>query len=410
MEKFKSFLKTVPMKLYIIITAIVVFSFFSNDFDLVDIQKTAVILAAGLDRTEEGFHVTAQIAVPKGSARSSCGTASIDVQGDGKTVSDCISQIYSKTGWVPKLIFCNLILVGEDTAREADIFDGLDFFLRNEYMQDSCLIATCEGSAKDMLTTISAIDDTTSQSIEKVFSGATEKSGTVLSNTLKEFAIGYYGQSKSSYMPYVRAIDQDCGSSSGGGEGSSASGSAGGGGSGDQKSGGGKGDEQKKIYYADRTALFSEGKMVALLNPEETFAYSLLQGNVFAGTMTAEEDGKPVTLSILADDGGVSLDTKNKPKATLSLDLKIRLFNRGVPSPIEDISDIRISPEITENATMRLEGYLSDLWNTCKTSGCDLFNLKRTLYRSSLKKYAEWKDTLLDTADVEFKVNIETVK
>lgn len=411
MDKFKKFLKTVPMKLYIILTAIFVISFFSNDFDLVDIQKTAVILAAGLDRTEEGFHVTAQIAVPKGSDRSSCGTASIDVQGDGKTVSDCITQIYSKTGWVPKLIFCNLILIGENTARDSDVFDGLDFFLRNEYMQDSCLIATCEGSATEMLTSISAIDDTTSQSIEKVFSGATEKSGTVLSNTLKEFAIGYFGQSKSGYMPYVRAINQDCGSTSGGGEGSSASGSAGGGGSGGQESsGGGKGDEQKKIYYADRTALFSEGKMVAILNPEQTFAYSLLQGNVFAGTMTAEDKGKPVTLSILADDGGISLDVKNKPKATLSLDLKIRLFNRGVPSPIEDISDIQISPEITENATAILEGYLNDLWNTCKTSGCDLFNLKRSLYRSSLKKYAEWKDTLLETVDCELAVKIQTVK
>lgn len=396
------------MKLYIIIAAIVTITFFSNDFGLVDIQKTAIILAAGLDRTDEGFHVTAQIAVPKGSDRNSCGTASINIEGDGKTVSDCIVQIYSKTGWVPKLIFCNLLLVGEDTAKEKDIFDGLDFFLRNEYMQDSCYIATCEGTAKDMLTTTSAIDDTTSQSIEKIFSDATLKAGTTLKNTLKEFATSYFGKSKSGYMPFVRAQDQDCGSESGGGEGSSASGGSGGG----QSQGGGsaKGQEAKKIYSAADTALFSEGKMVGLLGPEETFAFSLIQGNVYAGTMTAEEEGKPLTLSILEDKGGVSLDVKNKPKVTMSVNIKVRLFNRGVPAPIEDVSEGEISPKIKENATARLEEYLGKLWETCISSGCDLFNLNRGLYRSSPKKYAEWKDTLLSTADLEIKAKVETVK
>lgn len=408
MKKFDKFLKTLPMKLYIIVAAIFTFTFFSNDFGLVDIQKTAVILAAGLDRTEEGFHVTAQIAVPKGSDRNSCGTASIDIEGDGKTVSDCIAQIYSKTGWVPKLIFCNLLLIGEETAKDKDIFDGLDFFLRNEYMQDSCFIAACEGTAKDMLTTVSAIDDTTSQSIGKIFSDATQKSGTTLKNSLKEFAISYYGKSKSGYMPFVRAKDQNCGSESGGGEGSSASGSGGGGQS--QSDSSAKGQEQKKIYYAAETALFSEGKMVALLSPEETFAFSLIQGNVYAGTMTAEDDGKPITVSILENKGGVKLDVKNKPKVTMSVEIKVRLFNRGVPAPIEDVSEGEISPQIQENATARLEQYLTDLWETCKTSGCDLFNLSRGLYRSSPKKYAEWKETLIDTADLEIQAKVVAIK
>lgn len=405
-EKFAEFVKTLPMKIYIILAAVFIFTFFSNDFGLVDIQKTAVILAAGLDRTDEGYHLTAQIAVPKGSDRNSCGTASIDIEGDGKTVSDCITQIYGKTGWVPKLIFCNLLLIGEDTAKNGDIFDGLDFFLRNEYMQDSCFIAACEGTAKDMLTTVSAIDDTTSQSIEKIFSDAAVKAGTTIKSTLKDFAVSYYGKSKSGYMPFVRSLDQNCGADSGGGSGSSASGSGGG----SESSGSSQGEAQKKIYYANETALFSEGKMVALLTPEETFAFSLLQSNVFAGTMTAHEDGKPVTLSVLSDEGKVSLSVKNKPKVTMSLRTKIRLFNRGVPAPIDDVSKGEISDVIEENAKERLTQYMTDLWQTCLDSGCDLFLLNRNLYRSSPKKYAEWKKTLLTSADLEIKIKIEKVK
>ena len=109
----KRFLRSFPMKLWIILAAIVAITFFSNDFGLVDIQKTAIILAAGIDRTADGFSLTAQIAVPKGSDRTTGGTSSVEIEGQGATVSDCISAIYAKTGWVPKLVFCDLVLLGE---------------------------------------------------------------------------------------------------------------------------------------------------------------------------------------------------------------------------------------------------------------------------------------------------------
>ena len=143
----KRLLRSFPMKLWIILAAIVAITFFSNDFGLVDIQKTAIILAAGIDRTADGFSLTAQIAVPKGSDRTTGGTSSVEIEGQGATVSDCISAIYAKTGWVPKLVFCDLVLLGEEAAR-ANAFDALDFFLRNVYAPDSCLLPVWEAAAK----------------------------------------------------------------------------------------------------------------------------------------------------------------------------------------------------------------------------------------------------------------------
>ena len=55
-------------KIILFIVAFLFLLFFSTDFGLIDIQKTAIILAAGIDRTEDGnFSVTAQIAVPEAS-------------------------------------------------------------------------------------------------------------------------------------------------------------------------------------------------------------------------------------------------------------------------------------------------------------------------------------------------------
>ena len=66
----------------------------------------------------------------------------------------------------------------------------------------------CEGTAAETLKATSAIDDASSLALEKLFSDAAKKSGRVMTTTLREFAIGYYGRSASGYMPYVRMSSQ----------------------------------------------------------------------------------------------------------------------------------------------------------------------------------------------------------
>lgn len=398
----RKFIKTIPLKLYLILLGLILFSFFSNDFGLVDIQKTAVILAAAIDKSEDGFSVTAQIAVPKGGDRSTGGTSSVDIEAEGVTVSDCVTQIFSKTGWVPKLVFCNLLLLGEEAAKD-DVISEFNYFLRNDYMNDSCFLAVCEGKAKELLSSKSALDDTSSFAIVKLFSDAAEKSGKVMPNTLKNFAVGYYGVSKSSYMPFVRASAQEGAAH---GQSSSPTASSSGSGGSDSSSA----DEEEKIYIAEETAIFSEGRMVALLPPEQTLAFSLLKGHMESGTFTAKDGEKPVTLSVRQNKGQVSLDMKNAPKAELSVSVMVRLCCRGTTAPVEDISSDEVKPEILETAKEFLEEHINALWNTVKESGCDLFNLKRSLYRSSVKKYAEWKDFLLTTVSPEIKAKVTSLK
>ena len=382
--KIKRFLAALPGKLCLLIVAAVILIFFSNDFGLVDIQKTAIVLAVGIDRDGEDFALTAQIAVPKGSDRTTGGTSSVEIEGRGATVPDCIADIYAKTGWVPKLVFCNLVLLGE-SAVQADVFSCLDFFLRNEYIPNSCQLAACEGSAGEMLSSQSAIDDTSALALSKLFSDAAKKSGYVLTTTLREFAVGYYGVSGSGYMPYVRAQAQE-GSSSGGGTGSSG---------GSEESGA----QEQKVYSAEETAIFSGGRLAAVLPREQTFAFSLLEGNVYTGSFQA--DGQ--TYVVLKNSGSVGLELSDVPMATLSLELRVQLYGTREASPPEEIAKSMLTPEQEARAEEVLTGYLSDLWDSCVQTGCDLFELRTKLYRTSLAEYGKWKDSILSAA-----VKIET--
>ena len=293
---------------------------------------------------------------------------------------------------MPKLVFCDLVLLGEEAAR-ANAFDALDFFLRNEYAPDSCLLAVCEGTAAETLKATSAIDDASSLALEKLFSDAAKKSGRVMTTTLREFAIGYYGRSASGYMPYVRMSSQ----------------SGAQGGSGGQNAAGGQGaaggqSGQEMIFSAEQTAVFSQGRMTDVLTEAETFAFSLLKGNVYGGTLPS--DG--ITLAVLRNDGSVSLAEEPTLQATLSVDLKVRLAGRDAPSSLENVAKDSVTEEELAAAESALRGAIGSLWERCAQSECDLFNLRRTLYRRSAAAYGTWKP--LSQIGTEIRVRIEGLR
>ena len=93
-----SFKKKVPV-LYALAAIFLTILFFSNDFGLVDIQKTAIVLAVGIDREEDSFVVTSQIAVPSASADPKASAEAVQVETRGDTIGAAIQKINEKTGW-----------------------------------------------------------------------------------------------------------------------------------------------------------------------------------------------------------------------------------------------------------------------------------------------------------------------
>ena len=396
----KRILKRAAPKFALFLGGALLFAFFSNDFGLVDIQKTAVILAAGIDKSGEGYELTAQISVPKGGEKAG-GTASVELSGKGETVADCLMMMYADSGWIPKFDFCSLVLLGEEAAREGAM-PALNYFLHNEYMSDNCAVAVAEGSAGEMLKKTSAIDDTPSLAIHKLFSGAAEKTGAAVKNTLREFAVGTLGVSKSSFMPFIRTLPHESGTggsgSSGGKGGASGSGQSGSGqsGSGGSEGSGGEGDAGKAggegdapvLFRAEETALFREGKLTGLLSAEETLAFNLVRGKVKAGILTVEgEDGEPVSLSIKRGGGSAKLGEENVPRAKLSVRLKVLVSDRTEEDFMAGTETNVATDEDERRAEELISSYISSLWEKCKGSGCDLFLLARELYRKDPKAF-----------------------
>ncbi len=384
----KRILKRTAPKFALFLGGALLFAFFSNDFGLVDIQKTAVILAAGIDKNGEGYELTAQISVPKGGEKAG-GTASVELSGKGETVADCLMMMYADSGWIPKFDFCSLVLLGEEAAREGAM-PALNYFLHNEYMSDNCAVAVAEGSAGEMLKKTSAIDDTPSLAIHKLFSGAAEKTGAAVKNTLRVFAVDTLGVSKSSFMPFIRSLPHESGTGSSGGSGSSegSGGAEGSGGKGGAKQSGSDGSGKAVLFRAEETALFREGKMTGLLSAEETLAFNLVRGKVKAGILTVEgEGGEPVSLSIKRGGGSAKLGNEDVPRAKLSVRLKVLVSDRTEEDFMAGTETNVATDEDERRAETLITSYIASLWGKCQISGCDLLLLARGLYRKDPKAY-----------------------
>ena len=193
-------------RVFVFAAAFLLLLFASNDFGLIDIQKTAIVLALGVDASaQEGLlDVTAQIG--SADANGAAQASNITIEGVS-TVGEAIARLNRRTGWYPTFVHCRLLLLGGQTA-ERDVFGILDYFLRSEYIEDSCLVALCAGRAQAALEAGAPGGELTANAIAKVFSGEAQKTGLVSAVSLREFAKGYYGAGASGRLPYLTLLQE----------------------------------------------------------------------------------------------------------------------------------------------------------------------------------------------------------
>ncbi len=400
-------------KLILIVIFFVFTLFFTNDFGLIDIQKTAIILAAGVDKSETGnFNVTVQIAVPQAS-KSGGATTAVALSGEGDTVAQAFKEINAKTGWFPKLIFCDLIVLGEDTVKE-DVFDCLGYFLRNEYMSDNCLLATCEGKAEELLNTKIPTENMTSFALQKVLATEAKQAGNISTVNLKDFSVGYYAEHKSGYMPYVRAVPQKEGQQSAGqgGEGQAfapfhdSAPVQGQSSSSSQKSGG---KEETKVFDASQTAVFYEGKKVGLLTKEQSFAMNLAVNSIRVATLEVPIEDKIYALSL----SNVSSNIKFKidegtPRLHVSLKATARESDCSSSRDLSEIAEInKVPPEVLRKAEKILTDELYSVFETCRAENCDIFEVLDKLQKFENKYHDAYKDVVLERVFPDFKVTLQ---
>lgn len=433
---------------FVFAAAFLLLLFASNDFGLIDIQKTAIVLALGVDASaQEGLlDVTAQIG--SADANGAAQASNITIEGVS-TVGEAIARLNRRTGWYPTFVHCRLLLLGGQTA-ERDVFGILDYFLRSEYIEDSCLVALCAGRAQAALEAGAPGGELTANAIVKVFSGEAQKTGLVSAVSLREFAKGYYGAGASGRLPYLTLLQEaESGPPQGSGQGAasasasegesfvSASGekgsaSASGGAlpcgalaegkkdaltpcaAGGRQGGSGAGGQE--VFDVSQTALFAGGKKVGMLRASETLAVNLAEISTdFAyAAVRVQEEGAEVVYQLkvriegkkkkLRIEGGV-------PVLFVRVRALAQVIDAARPAGLVEVAESAIVPaHVLRAAEEQYRAAFLSAAERAHAAGCDLFSLHEKLRRHFPRQRQALAAQLLEKARIVCDVRFDTLR
>ncbi len=391
----------------LVITGLI-FLFFTNDFGLVDLRKTSVVVGVGLDRQGEELTLTAQIALPQ-AAENGEKTQYNCVTGKGVTVAEALNEINVRTGFYPKLVFCELILLGESVL-DGNLFATLDYFYRNEYTGLTPIVAACEGSAQKVLSAGLPLGASATDSIMRLLSEEAERSANVSTVNLKDLGEHNFSAGAFCYMPYI-SFDKNGESKDGGNGSSQGQGGADGGSGSAQGQGGSKSTEQgeEQGFLCNRCALFSGGEFVGVLDEELTFAFNLISGNVRHAIMKCGGGENVRVVSLRDCKGGAKLTfVQDEPVLKIDFSAIIRVFDgERSPTPRTE-ADKQASQEDIELAKKRLSENFTGVFNRARALGCDLFDVRGMLYRKYNVRYEGMKDYVLDMVRTDVSLNLRS--
>ena len=137
-------MKAFKSKWALALCAVLALFYFTNDFALIDIEKTAIVVAIGIDESDEGYEVTAQIALPQATDTASSNDDAV-LTSRGKTMFEAIENVASKSGWYAKLSFCGLVILGRKVA-ETSALELIDYMIASEKFENSMLAVVSDAT------------------------------------------------------------------------------------------------------------------------------------------------------------------------------------------------------------------------------------------------------------------------
>lgn len=285
-------MKNTKIKIILFIFLAVTLLFFSNNEGLVDIEKTAIIKAVGIDYINGEYVATAQIAVPE-ATDTNTESKKTEITASGSTIGNAVKNVGDLSGWYPQLAFCNLIVLGKSTL-ELNVIKVVDYFSKTLRVQDSALLIVAEDKASDLLKESTPLDSVSSIALQKKLLKNPGFDQDVATNDIKTFCSGYYSRTGSGFIPLVKSVKADSKTQS-----NQSSGGAKNSNGGEQQSSQGGGDNGQNtkssgqsLFDTNTTLLFKDGKLVGELNQDQTKTFNALTKK-FRATTIKVDDVKP---------------------------------------------------------------------------------------------------------------------
>ena len=345
-------------KWFILLLAVLALIIFGRTVNSPELTKTAVVLGAGLDYSEQDgeFIVTTQSVLMASSSSEGAGLTSYDTfTSTGKTIAEALDDISRKMGLTVSLAHCNVLFVS-DSVLKLDHMQ-LIYPLTGMYsLPENCILVAGEKSPREMLSTQIGTTKSASYFLQLALTNKEGTNGMIRTN-VKDFLARSLSRSQSTVIPYVtmkEMPDQPITSDG----------------------------EQKENYEFDMssTLVFNHDKSEILKDFQaETLALYLTK-STYGALDYESEDGERVEFRIL--NKNVDSNAKGR-KISAEIELVVELLD------VQFIDTDKVltgaDPQIRKAAdelAKKIENTLKELFEVSKEWNIDFLGLQAKAYQS----------------------------
>lgn len=366
-------IKRITVIILIVAAIVVIASSFVGE----DVTGRAIIIGIGVDGSDEGVRVTAEVISPSSSEQ--VGTFSKTVSADGKTVAVAIQRIAELTGKEASLGRCLLLVFGQEYFEQNDLTNDIDFFINSDSFKEGCSICCSQGSAEQLFNDGAALSQGVALTLSSMFKSQSKQTATV-TNTLLNYTLSQRDMLKTGFMNKVSFIPSQNTSQE---------------------------EPNKTQGYFDLrdVVIFADNKYLCSLSDDEIRGLALLDGEVVGSTFVSTADGKPQTVTISGKD--VSLKLNDDRSITCELDL----LGKVVRTDSADIEGIfvaqknkELSEAVIDDIVAQATDYINALLEKQRLYNFDIAKLHETIRR---KDGTSEQLSNLPTEDIKVDVSVK---
>ncbi len=347
-----------------------------------ELDKIAITVGCGLEKVDDGYKVTAQIADTQKQGDSSNSSSPVRFKNysyTDKTIHEAARGILTK---LPKKAYTNhmqILVIDENIAKDG-IEDIIDFWFREvELRNDFYVFVSKDSTPTDVLGVLTQVYPINSVGIRNLIETNNQfLSGSILT-TFDDLADEYVSKTKEILLPAITVL----------------------GGNGDKKENL-ESSNPESLLSIEETAFFKDNKLISYLDKKETIYYNLIKNQLKSSIISFEcSENKYVTFEIIGSNSDIKIK-KNKPEIDLKIKAKGNLTSVMCNYDISKDSGIK---QIEKQGSEEIKRNIVNLIDLSKEYNSDIFYFRNLYYKKNNGYYKKITD--YDSFYNNLKINVD---
>lgn len=352
-----------------------------------ELDKIAITVGCGLEKVDDGYKITVQIADTQKQGDSNSSTSPVRFKNytyTDRTIHEAARGILTK---LPKKAYTKhmQILVIDEKIANNGINEIIDFWFREvELRNDFYVFVSKDSTPIEVLGVLTQIYPINSVGIRNLIENNFKYLGGTVLTTFDDLTSSYISKTKEIILPTIMVLGKD----------------------------GNKKDNlessiPESLISLNETAYFRDNKLVGYLDKKQTIYYNLVKNALKTSIISYECDkDKFVTFEIIENKTDIDI-VKNKPEVNIKVQAKGNLTSIMCEYDISKNDGIKM---IEKEGSLEIKKQIDSLFKLSKDNKTDIFSIRDIYYKhnnkyyKSISNYNDFFDNLKVNVDV--KLNI----